>query len=502
MIILPKQIIEALERLEDAGFEAYIAGACVRELYLGNSPQDFDIVTNAAINDILFAFRKYRLSEDGAARGEILVTILGMVIQISPYRKEVFGNHVIYAEDLETDLSRRGFTMNAMAYSPKSGLIDPYDGKSALHAETKQEEAAPKIVAIGENVTVNVKSAGKPVAETIYDMSKSFTSNPVRILEAIRYCAEDEYEIEERTRDCMRANASCFDYAEIDALREELQRIVMGKYAARALEQNADILKFVLPEIEPCIGFEQRCRHHDFDVWTHISKAVGFAYPDPKIRFAMLFHDLGKPDCMSVDSKGRGHFKGHGERSRLLAEGIMRRLDFPKDMADEISWLVYHHDVPIPEERKNLKGLIRDLGFEDLKNLLLCEIADSRAKKVDSEPEQTVKLRESLTALGEIMETGECYDISQLAITKQELIERRLVSSDAEATKLLNALFEVVLDKPSFNNRLMLLDMAETSKQKLEQIEEARRKALLEKEQREQQKKDRRNEPIFKKLKK
>lgn len=497
MIILPAQITEALTKLEDAGFEAYIVGACVRELVLGNSPQDYDIVTNAEINDILFAFREYRLSEEGAARGEILVTILGMVIQISPYRREIVGNRIMYATELETDLARRGFTMNAMAFSQKTGLIDPYDGKSALSGEVKQ------IVAIGENVTVNVKVGGKPVAETVYDMSRSFTTKPARLLEAIRYCAEDEYEIEEKTRDCMRANVACFEYADSESIRTELERIVMGKFAARALEQNAEILKFVLPEIEPCIGLEQRSRHHDFDIWTHISKAVGYALPEPTIRFAMLFHDLGKPDCMSIDAKGHGHFKGHGERSRLLAEGIMRRLEFPKNMAEEISWLVYHHDVPIPEERKKLKGLIRELGFEDLKNLLLCEIADSRAKKVDSEPEQTVKLRESLAALNEIIETGECYDISQLAITKQELLERRLVKSAAEADSVMNALFEVVLDKPSFNNRLMLLDMVESSKQKLEQIEQARRQALLDKQQREkeQKAKGRRSEPIFRKNK-
>lgn len=490
MIILPDQVTEALNRLESAGFDAFVVGPCVREMIIGNSPQDFDIVTNAALNDILFAFREYRLSEEGISRGEILVTILGMVIQISPYRREVVGNRAMYAEDLETDLSRRGFTMNAIAYSPKTGLIDPYDGKSALTGEIKQ------VVAIGENVTVNVNIGGKPTAETVYDMSRSFTIQPSRLLEAIRYCAEDEYEIEEKTRECMRANASCFEYADADSLRTELQRIVMGKFAARALEKNADILKYVLPEIEPCIGLDQRSCHHNFDVWTHISKSVGFALPEPEIRFTMLFHDLGKPDCMYIDSKGQGHFKGHGERSRLLAEGIMRRLEFPKELMSEVSWLVYHHDVDIPEERKELKLLIRDLGASDLKKLLHCEIADSRAKLEDSEPEQTVKLRASLAALNEIMETGECYDISQLAITKQELIERRLVRSDEEADRLMNALFDVVLDKPSFNNRLMLLDMAETSKSKLEQLEEARRKALSEKAH-----KNRRNEPVFKKEK-
>lgn len=507
MIILPKQITEAVDLLEDAGFEAYVVGSCVREMVLGNSPQDFDIVTNATINDIMFTFRDYRISDEGMARGEILVTILGMVVQISPYRREVVGNRVMYAEDLQTDLARRGFTMNAMAFNPKDGLIDPYDGKAALTGEVKQ------IVAIGENVTITHKSGGEPTTEVIYDMTKSFTIKPSRLLEAIRYCAEDEYEIEERTRDCMRANLACFDYADNESIRRELTRIVMGKFAARALEQNTDILKAVLPEIEKCVGFEQQTPYHDFDVWTHITRAVGFSVPVPEIRFAMLFHDLGKPDCMSIDAKNRGHFKGHGERSRLIAEGIMRRLEFPKEMADEISWLVFHHDRPIPEQpegRKELKALIRELGTTDLKSLIQCEIADSRARKIDSEPKETVKLRAALAALNEIVQTGECYEISQLAVTKRDLLERRLVTGDEEAEELLNALYEIVLDKPSFNNRLMLIDLAEKSKEKLDRLKAERLKAEKEREERRRPKKqaksqptsDRRSEPVFTKKKK
>lgn len=499
MIILPEQVNKAIEILENSGYDAYIVGACVRELILGNSPQDFDIVTNAGINDILFAFRDYRISDEGLPRGEILVTVVGMVIQISPYRREVVGNRVMYAEDLETDLFRRGFTMNAMAYSPRIGLVDPYGGRSCLNGEVK------RVVAVGENVTVPAAKPAKKNApaepETYYDMSRCFTTDPIRLLSAIRYCAEDEYEIEEQTRNTMRQNVSCFDYADKAEIRRELTRIVMGKFAARVLEEYSDILKHVLPEIEPCIGFEQHSPHHDFTVWTHIARSVGYSVPDPVIRFAMLFHDLGKPDCMYLDSKGRGHFKGHGERGRLLAEGIMRRLEFDRDMSEEISWLVYHHDEDIPEDRKALKRLINDLGADDLKKLLRCEIADARAKKTDSESESAQKLRAALTALNEILENGECYNISQLAVTKRDLFDRRLVRSEQEADELMNALFEIVLDKPSFNNRLMLLDMAERSKAKLEQLAAEREKRRREQEELERQEKERRknrrNEPIF-----
>lgn len=530
MIILPEQVTQAIEVLENSGYDAYIVGDCVRELLLGNNPQDYDIVTNAGINDILFAFRDYRISDEGMKRGEVLVTVVGMIIQVSPYRREVVGNRVMYAEDLETDLFRRGFTMNAMAYSPRTGLIDPFGGRASLRpdpnavAEEEREEqeielpASPdiseiprrrtgvsrlpaRVIAIGEMQTRTTKENGKSVTETWYDMSRCFTSDPSRILEAIRYCAEGEYIIEDKTREAIRANVSCFEYAEKDKLFSELSRIVMGKYAGRVLEQYADILKFLLPEIEPCIDFEQHSVHHDFTVWTHICKSVGYAVPELSIRFAMLFHDLGKPDCCSIDAHGHGHFKGHGERSRLLAERIMRRLEFPAALSEEISWLVFYHDKDIPEERSELKRLLDALGAEDLRKLIQCEIADSRAKKIDPETQDVQRLRASAAALREILDTGECYNIRQLAITPRELMERRLVSSEQEAEQLMNALFDMVLDKPSFNNKLMLLDMAEKSKQRLDEIIAERERAAAEK-RTAQAMKHRRSEPVYTRKKK
>lgn len=493
MIILPSQVTQALNILETAGFDAYIVGSCVRELIMGNSPQDYDIVTSADINEIMFAFRDYRISDEGIQRGEILVTIVGMIISISPYRREVVGNRVMYAENLEIDLSRRGFTMDAMAYSTREGLIDLYGGKSCLTGEEK------RVVAIGETITRTTKDEkGKPVSEAYYDMAFSFTTEPSRILRAIRYCAEREFVIDEQTRAAMRNNVSCFEYAESSKVFAELTRIIMGKYATKVLEAYSDILKFVIPEISPCVDFEQHSRFHEFTVWTHIARSVGFSVPEPAIRYTMLFHDIGKPDCCAIDCDGIGHYKGHAERSRLLAEGIMRRLEFKRPLAEEISWLIYHHDVKIPDDRKELKKLIRTLGPDDLKKLIQCEIADNRAKCADTETEDVQRLRASLAALNEIIATGECYDISQLAVTKRELLDRRIVVSDQEADELINVLFEIVLDKPSFNNKLMLIDMAQKSKQKLEDIKAAREAARQEM----AAQKSRLREPVFSKRKK
>lgn len=482
MIILPNQVTQAIDVLEKAGYDAYVVGACVRELLLGEDPQDFDIVTNAGVNDILYAFRDYRISDEGLQRGEVMVTVVGMIIAISPYRREIVGSRVIYADNLETDLSRRGFTMNAIAYSPRMGIIDPYGGRSCLTGEEKQ------IVAIGETVANPSKEKGAP--ETYYDMSRSFTTEPTRILLALRYCAERDFVIEEGTRAAMRANVDSFEYADTELLRGELTRIVMGKFAAKVLEQYSDILRFILPEIVPCVDFEQHSSHHDFTVWKHVCRSVGFAVPDIPIRFAMLFHDLGKPDCFYMDTRGKGHFKGHGERSRILAEGIMRRLEFDRKLSEEVCWLVYHHDVEIPEDRKELKRLIREIGADDLRKLIQIELADNRAKTESCENDRVKSLRSSLSQLNEIIDTGECYEMSQLAVQKRELLERRIVSSEAEADALMTALFDIVLDKPSFNNKLMLLDMAEKSRKKAEELA-AERAAKLKEQQ------DRRSEPVY-----
>ncbi len=464
MIILPNQVVKALECLEKAGFEAYVVGSCLRELILGNNPQDYDIITNAAVNDILFTFRDYRISDEGLARGEVLVTVVGMIIEIAPYRREVVGNRVIYADDLETDLARRGFTMNAMAYSPAKGLIDPYGGKSCLVGEEH------KVVAVGENITITKKENGRPVTESYYDMSKSFTMEPSRILKAIRYCSEREFVIEDATSAAMQQNSVCFNYAEPDKVFAELKRIVMGKYAAKVLEKYSDILKDLIPEIEPCIDFNQHDRTQEFTVWTHICRSVGFAVPEPATRFAMLFHDIGKPDCCAINNRGDAYYKGHCERGRLLAEDIMRRMNFDRALMEEVSWLVYHHNVDIPSDRKELKLLIDKLGSNDLKKLIECEIADARAKQSDTDTEEIRHLRKCLADLNEIIENDECYNIHQLAVTKRDLYDRKLVKNDQEADELLKVLFEIALDKPSFNNKLILLDMAEKSKKRAEEL--------------------------------
>ncbi len=202
-------------------------------------------------------------------------------------------------------------------------------------------------------------------------------------------------------------NDGLFSYTQTedsDFIRGELQKIIMGKFATDALIKYADILKLIIPEIAPSIGFEQRTKYHDFDVWTHIAKSVGYAPFEPTLRFTMMFHDIGKPDCMTIDENGAGHFRGHGERGKVLAEGIMKRLNFPKEMFDKISLLILNHDYRIPEDEAGIRELIEMFGKEFLGELFMCEIADSMARKTNTETEMTISLRASLKIFKHIVD--------------------------------------------------------------------------------------------------
>lgn len=490
MINIPNQVLEAINLLEKDGFEAFAVGACIRDLLLGENPLDFDIITNASVSDIQFTFRNYRITDDRIKQGELLVTMLGMIIQISPYRSEVVGNRVVWAEDVNTDLARRGFSMNAIAYNPRRGFLDPYSGRECVNS-TKRI-----ISAIGEIKTVTEKQNGKSVTVAVYDMSRSFAIEPVRILSVIRYAAERDFTVDSATKTAMLENLSCLDYCDKELIRAELDRIIMGKFAAYALEEFTAVLEYIMPEITSCIGFQQLSRYHSYDVWTHTFKSVGYSSPVLAVRYAMLFHDLGKPDCFFTDEKNTGHFWGHNERSRLLAEGIMRRLGFERSLSEQISWLVYHHDVKIPDSRRELKILMRDLGAEDAKTLIMCRIADTRAKAPELEP-QVEAYRRTLEMLSEIVAQNECYDIYQLAVTKKDLYDRRLVNNEATAQALINMLYELVLEKPIFNTKIHLLDIAqktiEKSLEKTQKKDETSAKIAAPK--------SRLDEPVFKRKK-
>lgn len=439
---VPSQVKEAISVLEREGFKAYIVGACVRELLMGGSPVDYDIITNADVEEIQYAFRRYRVSAAKAAIGDIFVTVVGMTILVSPYRRSIIGKRVVYADDILVDLIRRGFTLNAIAYNPRKGLIDPFNGALSI-----------------KNDTAVVAAIGGELAERAgFSENSCFSENPRRIFEALKYVARDNYTIEPHTKELINQNINVLDYEDKRLIKAELSKILLGRYAAKALEENSNVFAKLFPAFEKTIGFDQKSKNHEYDLWTHTAKAVGAASPVLEVRYALLFHDVGKPDCFSLAPSGEGRYIGHEERSSLLAEEALRLLGHERKFINEVSALIKAHHLEIDDNPPEIKRILRYFGEDFTRKLVQLQIGDNRGKS-ERGSTRTEPLRDALNTLNNVIASKECYDTNMLAITANDLVRARLVKPE-NADALVELLLQRVIDFPAMNARSLLLEMA------------------------------------------
>lgn len=433
MLNIPKQITQALYALERWGFDAYIAGSCVRELLLGKFPQDFDIVTDANLRQIKECFTGYRVNEDYKNYGIIRVGIVGMFIDISPYRLSTVPNNVVYADNLNDDLKMRGFSINSIAYNPKTGLIDPFDGALCI----KDENA---------------------VLKSIENPNKCFKDNPERIFEALISTACYNHIIDKATSTALRENSELLNKLDKNIVRNKFNELILGRNSPFVLDEYKDVFVNFIPELKSTFGFRQYRKNHLFDVFVHTVKAISFSPPNLILRLSLLLHNIGKPDCFSLDENGTGHFYGHSERSRILTECILTRMGYDDDTIDTVCYIVKHHDDEIPENRYLLKKHLRFVNIEKYKLLIQCKISDTMAKAAHLS-DYANKLKKLLDLVTDISSSNECYRFDQLAITRSELIELRLAHSSSHADYIINALLDIVLDYPRLNIKKNLIQI-------------------------------------------
>lgn len=373
---LPAQAMEVIDRLNAYHYQAYIVGECVRDLIRGERPMDYDIITDAYIDRILAIFGSYRINDDRAASGEIIIMVKGMAIMVSPFIVNFEDGKPIPTRRITEDLSRRDFSANAIAYSPINGFVDPFKGIDCLQGELVT------LKAIGESKE-NVPITN--INQTIGAVS-SIVKNPMNILTAMKYFSEGGYEISAETADTMRRNAESLKVFPEEKLKEWFDKILMGKNIADTLIGFKEIVFVVFPELKAIDNFDQHSQSHDLTLYEHVCKAVGSSPPEKTIRYALLFHGLGKPDCEAVCGGESYHtYYGHAERAAILADRIMKRLDFSKDRRDRICLLIRNHDYPICQIADDVKQALEIFEPGDLKLLLQSQAADLRAKKGDNE---------------------------------------------------------------------------------------------------------------------
>lgn len=395
----------AIEILKSKGFEAFLIGGSVRDFVMGLPIGDIDITTNATPEEVKQVFVDFRVIETGIKHGTVTVLINNEPLEITTYRSEgTYSDNrhpdsVIFSNSLADDVVRRDFTMNGIAYDFDNGFCDLVGGLPDIKNKT--------IRCIGD-------------AET------RFCEDALRILRAMRFSSVLGFEIETETKNAIHKCKDLLKNISAERIREEFTKLICGKNAYTVLQEFSDVITVFIPEIRECVGFEQKNRHHCFDVYTHTLKAVEKSSQNSIIRLAIFFHDIGKPSVAHFDEKGEQHFYSHPKVSAEMTEKIMTRLRFDNETKNKVVTLVKMHDSPITlndvkPDRKRLKKIMSQIGSELIFDLIEIKYCDNLAQNPEYFRGEDF-YKQTRDIVNDIINENECFSIKHLAIDGNDLI--------------------------------------------------------------------------------
>ena len=429
---LPEHVKTCMDILEAAGFQVYAVGGCVRDSLLGLTPQDYDLCTNATPEQMHQAFENFSLVCSGEKHGTVGVIFDRQVVEITTFRTEgdyADNRHpdwVQFVSRVEEDLARRDFTVNAMAYNPKTGYTDPFGGRDDL------------------------KNA---VLRAVGDPQKRFREDALRILRGARFAAKYHLQVEENTLSAMVQLRSWMDSLARERVFEELCKLLLVA-DVQDLLAFAPIITAVIPELESQVGFDQRNPHHAYDLYTHTAHVTALTPADLSLRWAGLLHDVGKVSSFFVDEDGRGHFYGHAKPSAAMADTILRRLKAPTALREEVVQLCQLHMTLITQEKKVVRRWLGKLGPAFLDKLLTFQAADMGGKGI-VEGDELAQFPVLRSLIAEILEENACFCLKDLAVNGHDLMA--LGFSGKQIGKCLNFLLEQVIDERLPNEKSALL---------------------------------------------
>lgn len=433
MIILPKQIETILQMLETNGYEGFIVGGCVRDYLLNQNPKDIDITTNAKPQIVMEIFRNYKVIATGLKHGTITVIIESMPIEITTYRIDgAYSDNrhpdtVSYTSNIEDDLARRDFTMNAIAYNPHFGFVDPYGGSVDIQNQI--------IRAVG-NAQIR------------------FEEDALRILRGLRFSSTLGFTIEHQTFQAMTKTKQRLQTISAERIYVEFGKTLLGGKVKDCFLQSVHIWGAVIPEILPMVGFEQNNPHHVYDVFTHTLIALENTPNELHLRLTAFFHDIGKPHTYTVDEQGVGHFYGHPAESVRIAQAILERLRCDNSTKDNVLTLVKYHDATLVPKKKNIKRWFTKLTPTLFFDLLAIKKADNLAQNPQFLiPQETFDTLNNIAQ--EIITNQECFSLKDLAVNGTDLIQ--LGYTGKEIGTILNQLLECVINDVIENDRSILL---------------------------------------------
>lgn len=435
---LPIDVEKIIQTLENAGFEAFAVGGCVRDTMLGKEPKDWDITTSAKPEQVKELFS--HTIDTGIQHGTVTVMENHVGYEVTTYR--IDGEYedsrhpkeVIFTASLEEDLKRRDFTINAMAYNSSKGLVDLFEGELDLE---------------------------RGVVRCVGNAKERFTEDALRMLRAIRFSAQLGFEIERATCEAIQELAPTICNISAERIATELIKTIVSDHPAylkKAYELG--LTQYFLPEFDRMMKTPQNNKHHKYDVGQHSLCAMENIEADKVLRLTMLLHDVAKPDCISVDDDGQEHYYGHPQLGAEKSRMILRRLKLDNDTINQVYQLIYYHDERFPVTQKTTRRMMNRIGSDYFPPLFKVKYADVLAQSEYKQTEKMQYIDDLKAAYEECVASDACVTVKDLAINGKDLLELGVPQGRMIGT-ILNALLEQVLDEPELNDRENLLLMVE-----------------------------------------
>lgn len=437
-IYMPENANRIITTLEAAGYEAYIVGGCVRDSILGLTPEDWDITTSARPEQVKALFK--RTLDTGLKHGTVTVMFGKEGYEVTTYRIDgKYTDHrrpeqVEYTSSLEEDLKRRDFTINAMAYSHGKGIIDLFGGKEDLE---------------------------KKVIRAVGCAAERFDEDALRILRAVRFSGQLDFEIETETRNAMAEQAKYLTDISAERIRVELTKLLLSDHPEKLVDAyDMGITSYILPEFDAMMKQPQNNQYHKYNVGFHTMEVIKSVEPTVVCRFGALLHDVGKPAAHTIDEKGIDHFYKHNMIGETIAEAVLKRLRFDNDSIKTICKLVLWHDYGMGEcpGKKNFRKALSKMGTDFFPLFVKIKRADIEAQSDYRKEEKLESLRTMETMYQEILADADCLTVKDLAINGKDLIALG-IKPGKEMGEILSGLLDHVLENPEQNKRDILLDL-------------------------------------------
>ncbi len=439
-IDVPEKAKKVVNTIQAAGFEAYVVGGCVRDSILGRQPQDWDITTSAKPEQVKALFP--RTIDTGLQHGTVTVMQDREGFEVTTYR--IDGEYedsrhpkeVVFTPNLEEDLKRRDFTINAMAYNEEKGLVDIFGGMEDIRFG-------------------RIRCVGRA--------EERFGEDALRMLRAIRFSAQLGYEIDEETKQGIRRLAPTLKNISAERIQTELVKMLVSPhpdYLRTAYDMG--VTKVFFPEFDRAMETEQHHPHHMYSVGEHILHSLAYVSADKVLRLTMLLHDIGKPDTLTIDEQGITHFYNHESLSAEMAKGILRRLKFDNDTINMVYKLVMYHDYgnSVEPTLQIVRRAMNKIGEDAFPALFQVKYADMMAQSDYLRDEKLKRLENWKRLYTEICEKEQCVSLKTLAVTGSDLIAAGM-KPGKELGEVLQKLLQLVLDDPSCNTKDKLLAEAQ-----------------------------------------